>query len=74
MEVLHECCCGLDVHAQTVVACLIQKGRKAIRTFSTLTDELLQWGDWLTSAGCTHVAIESTGCTGNPSFTFGKGC
>jgi hypothetical protein len=25
MEVLHECCCGLDVHAKTVVACLIEK-------------------------------------------------
>jgi transposase len=73
MEVLHECCCGLDVHAKTVVACLIQKGRKAIRTFSTMTDELLQLADWLTSAGCTHVAIESTGVYWKPIFNILEG-
>ena len=33
MEVLHDCCCGLDVHAKTVVACLIKKGRKELQTF-----------------------------------------
>jgi len=61
MEVVYECCCGLDVHAKTVVACLITRGRKEIRTFATMMDELLQLGDWLSSVGCTHVAIESTG-------------
>ena len=61
MEVVYECCCGLDVHAKTVVACLVTKGHKEIRTFATMTDELLQLGEWLSSAGCTHVAIESTG-------------
>src|SRR5205823_12670235 len=34
---------------------------KEIRTFGTMTDELLQLGDWLAAAGCTHVAMESTG-------------
>ena len=61
MEVVYECCCGLDVHTKTVVACLIKKGRKEVRTFSTMTDELLQLAEWLTSVACTHVAIESTG-------------
>jgi hypothetical protein len=74
MEVLHECCCGLDVHAKTVVACLIEKGRKAIRTFSTMTDELLGLADWLTSAGCTHVAIESTGVYWKPIFNILGNC
>ena len=73
MEVLHECCGGLDVHAKTVVACLIQQGRKVIRTFSTMTDELLQMADWLTSAGCTHVAIESTGVYWKPIFNILEG-
>ena len=36
MEVLYDCWCGLDVHAKTVVACLITKGRKEIRTFATM--------------------------------------
>ena len=61
MEVRYACCCGLDVHAKTVVACLGTKGRKEIRTFATMTEDLLQLGDWLHGAGCTHVAIESTG-------------
>ena len=67
---VYACCCGLDVHAKTVVACLVTKGRKEIRTFATMTDELLQLGDWLSSAGCTHVAIESTGVYWKPVFNI----
>jgi transposase len=70
MEVVDECCCGVDVQAKTGVACLVTKGRKEIRTFATMTDELLQLGDWLSSAGCTHVAIESTGVYGKPVFNI----
>jgi transposase len=73
MEVGYECCCGLDVHAKTVVACLVTKGRKEIRPFATMTDELLQLGDWLSSAGCTHVAIESTGVYWKPVFNILEG-
>ena len=73
MEVLHDCCGGLDVHAKTVVACLITKGRKELRTFSTMTDELLRLADWLTSAGCTHVAMESTGVYWKPIFNVLEG-
>ena len=73
MEVLYECCGGLDVHAKTVVACLIKQGKKQIRTFSTMTDELLQLADWLTSEGCTHVAIESTGVYWKPVFNVLEG-
>jgi transposase len=70
MEVVYDSCCGLDVHAKTVVACLITRGRKEIRTFATMTDELLQLGDWLSSTGCTHVAIESTGVYWKPVFNI----
>ena len=41
MEVLYSCCAGLDVHAKTVVACLIKEGKKQTRTYSTMTDDLL---------------------------------
>jgi transposase len=66
MEVVHARCCGLDVHKDTVVACLLTPGsggrpQVEVRTFGTLTDELLALGDWLAAAGCTHVAMESTG-------------
>ena len=73
MEVVYECCCGLDVYAKTVVVCLVTKGRKEIRTFATMTDELLQLGDWLSSVGCTHVAIESTGVYWKPVFNILEG-
>ncbi len=73
MEVLYHCCCGLDVHAQTVVACLIKDGRKQTRTFSTMTDDLLALLDWLVAEGCTHVAIESTGVYWRPVFNLLEG-
>jgi transposase len=61
LEVLHEICCGLDIHKQTVAACL-RRGRKSeVKTFGTSTRELLKLSDWLKEAGCTHVAMESTG-------------
>ncbi len=31
MEIIHRCCCGLDVHAKSLVVCLIKNGRKQIR-------------------------------------------
>jgi len=73
MEVFYACCCGLDVHAKTVVACLVTNGRKETRTFATMTEDLLQLGDWLHSVGCTHVAIESTGVYWKPVFNILEG-
>src|SRR5215207_9918955 len=73
MEIIHPCCCGLDVHARTVVACLIKSGRKQTRTFSTMTDELLRLSDWLVAEGCTHAAIESTGVYWKPVFNILEG-
>src|SRR5215207_2601292 len=73
MEIIHPCCCGLDVHAKTVVACLIKHGRRQTRTFSTMTDDLLHLSDWLTTEGCTHVAIESTGVYWKPVFNILEG-
>lgn len=73
MEVLHSCCCGLDVHAKTVVACLLKEGQKEIRTFSTMTADLLRLSDWLVVEGCTHVAIESTGVYWRPVFNILEG-
>ena len=73
MRVVYEICCGLDVHAKTVVACLVSHGKKEVRTFSTMTDDLLTLLDWLTAAGCTHVAIESTGVYWKPVFNILEG-
>ena len=73
MEVLYACCCGIDVHAKMLVACLLKQGRKETRTFSTMTDDLLRLLDWLTAEGCTHVAIESTGVYWRPVFNVLEG-
>ena len=62
MKVVHEICAGIDVHARMLVVCLLlANGEKEIRTFSTMTDDLLRLRDWLVAARCTHVALESTG-------------
>jgi transposase len=66
MEVVYERCCGLDVHKETVVACVVVPGtgkhpHKEIRTFNTMTADLLELADWLTAQAVTHVALESTG-------------
>jgi transposase len=73
MEVLYESCCGIDVHAKMLVACLIKSGRKETRTFETLTDDLLRLLDWLVEEGCTQVAIESTGVYWRPVFNILEG-
>jgi transposase len=73
MEIIYSCCCGLDVHAKTVVACLIKQGKKEVRTFSTMTDDLLGLLDWLVKEGCSHAAIESTGVYWKPVFNILEG-
>jgi len=70
MQIIHDICCGLDVHAKTVVACLIKQGRKQTLSFSTMTADLLRLLDWLLAEGCTIVAIESTGVYWRPIFNI----
>ena len=78
MEVVYERCCGLDVHKQSVVACRIAPGpdgapRKHVRTFGTMTADILALGDWLTSSAVTHVAMESTGVYWKPIWNLLEG-
>ena len=70
MEVLYSRCAGIDVHAESVTACArIASGREVTyehRTVATTTRGLLELADWLTAAGCTHVAMEATGVYWKP--------
>ena len=70
MDLLHPLCAGLDVHKDTVVACLrrVVDGRvkREVRTFGTTTRDLLELSDWLASQGCRHVAMEATGVYWKP--------
>jgi transposase len=70
MEVLHPRCAGLDVHKDSVVACVrIQQGPQAVdevATFGTTTKMLLKLSDWLAEREVTHVAMEATGVYWKP--------
>ena len=53
MEVLYPHCAGLDVHKETVVACVRHMVNGAVtrdvRTFGTTTKDLLALSEWLAS-------------------------
>lgn len=70
MQQLYSRCAGLDVHKETVVACMRigehGKVTTEVRTFQSTTIELIALADWLESHGCTHVAMEATGVYWKP--------
>jgi transposase len=71
METIIERGCGLDVHKETVVGCIMGAGiKKEIRTYTTMTNDLLRLKGWLQETGITHVAIESTGVYWKPVFNI----
>jgi transposase len=75
LDVLHERCCGLDLHKKSVTACRLTPGAngrivKEVRTFGTMTADLLALGDWLEEGGITHVAMESTGVYWKPVWNL----
>jgi len=78
MDVIHQCCAGLDVHKETVTACvrrLEPGGRvaKQVKTFGTTTGELLRLLDWLSAEGVAAVAMESTGVFWKPVWNVLEG-
>jgi transposase len=69
MEVLYPRCAGLDVHKDTVVACVrcvTAPKVHEVRTFATTTRDLIALSEWLASHDCTHVAMEATGVYWKP--------
>ncbi len=78
MDILYPRCAGLDVHKKFVVACRITRDANGksvleLRTFSTMTADLLALLDWLEGAGVTHVAMESTGEFWKPVYNILEG-
>jgi transposase len=78
MQVQYERCCGVDVHKETVVACVIVPGAdgkpvKETRTFSTMTGDLAVLTQWLKEKECTHAAMESTGVYWKPVYNLLEG-
>ena len=75
MDAIFKIVAGLDVHQKTVVACVRKtqpQGAIAeeVRTFGTMTGDLLQLSGWLAKEGVTHVAMESTGVLWKPVWNI----
>lgn len=69
--IVHPICCGLDVHKESVSACVIFPDKDGIdqydiKEFGTFTDELMRLRLWLLDHECPVVAMESTGIYWRP--------
>jgi len=78
MEPIYTSCCGLDVHSKSIQACVRRTGKDGrihheVRTFGTMTRDLLALADWLSSEEVTHVAMESTGVYWKPIYNILEG-
>lgn len=78
MDLIHPCCAGLDIHKKTVVACIRRVApdgqvARQLRTFGTMTAELLALADWLEAEGVRQLAMESTGVYWKPVFHLLEG-
>ena len=77
MKTLHRRCAGLDVHSDSVVACVRltvrTKATHEVRRLSTTTRELLELADWLAAQGITHIAMEATGVYWKPIWHLLEG-
>jgi transposase len=77
MEAIYECVCGMDVHSGSVQACVrrLEAGRveSEVRSFGTMTRDLLALADWLAAQEVTHVAMESTGVYWKPIYNLLEG-
>jgi len=72
MEEILDRCCGIDVHQESLTACIMKgsgkKMYKEVREFATFTDGIQALGAWLKEHGVTRAAIESTGVYWKPIF------
>lgn len=71
MEVIYERCCGIDVHKNMIMACVfVSVRKKEIRQFGTMTDDILEFCQWLKDNNCQVVAMESTGVYWKPVYNI----
>jgi transposase len=78
MHLVNPTCAGIDVHKKDVKVCLVTRDnagqrRQEVRTFGTMTAQLLLLRDWLQDNGCKVVAMESTGVYWKPIFNLLEG-
>ena len=70
VEVVYERCCGMDIHKASITACLNIGGKREVREYSTMTDDLLLLSNWLGESNVEMVAMESTGSYWKPIFNI----
>jgi transposase len=70
IDIVHERCCGLDVHKKSITACIITPEAKETRTFGAMTDDLLAMASWIREHDCAIVAMESTGVYWKPVYNL----
>jgi transposase len=78
MRIIVERGCGLDIHQETVVACVLRglagdRPTREVRTFATHTRALEELREWLIGLGVTHVGMESTGVYWRPVYAVLEG-
>jgi transposase len=70
MDILIERACGMDVHKDSITACVMTPEGKEIQTFSTKTVFLLQLIDWIKKHGCTHARWKVQVYSGSQLLTY----
>lgn len=71
MNVVYKRCCGVDIHKKSIVACVVnERGKKEIRSFGTMTHEILEFCQWLQLHKIEMVAMESTASYWKPLFNL----
>jgi len=78
MDVVYRRCCGIDVHKETVAACVLRweeggQVRKEKKVFGTMTRSLHELAAWLSQHEVTHVAMEATGVYWEPVWNVLEG-
>jgi transposase len=75
MRIVYQRCCGLDVHKESVTACLLlidDEGEYRVekRRFSTMTRDLRDLAAWLRTEGIERIAMEATGVYWRPVWNI----
>jgi transposase len=69
-EKVYRRCCGMDVHKDTIVVCVLppdgQAGTAVRKTYRTFRNELTRMRGWLKLLKVTEIAMESTGVYWRP--------
>jgi transposase len=78
MRIVYQRCCGMDVHQQSVTACLnlIDQDGEFIterRRFGTMTKSLREMAAWLNANGVERIAMEATGVYWKPVWNILEG-